>query len=570
MNADSCNTSTNCRSVFVPRSANSNTAYNFLPFAHIDNVDSHCFNGGFEIGYEYQGSFDSPSLARGLFGSHNLLFQGSQVADRDTRALIADNFGLSPLFTGLLNINPHIKRQNLHFQSFFGFDNWVSGLFGQVNGTFSHENRSLVEKCSTLDTQSTSTTQFPIGYMSAFQDLATNHIHTALSGDFWFGDMQTTWRFGRFKFCDQIENGVAGVDIILGYDFLRCAPYHFGLYGLYVAPTGNRAGVTNVFSPVVGNGHHHEVGGGLTAHLEFWNNDNGHSMAFYLDGQVTTLLRSNQIRSFDFTGKGCLSRYMLLKDLVTPSVIAADGFDFNDILINGINFATRNVSSKVAVRGDASLRFIFHSSDWDIGLGYNIYGQSSENLCLFSEISCDDSIGISGRHFGFKGCTGTTCYSYITTATTSVFKATNGTTTSANLLNATASSATATSCGNVDNPVTERSDNGTAAGTVCIDWKNQLTGNGQPANAITSGTLLSTLVVANTSQPSVEVTVDALNLSSGSAPRQLTHKGFVTLNYTWSGCNWKPYLATGIEVEGGSRTTDLKLWGAWIKTGISF
>ena len=35
----------------------------------------------------------------------------------------------------------------------------------------------------------------------------------------------------------------------------------------------------------------------------------------YLDGYVMALLENTQLRSFDFKKRGCMSRYMLLKEL---------------------------------------------------------------------------------------------------------------------------------------------------------------------------------------------------------------------------------------------------------------
>ncbi len=52
---------------------------------------------------------------------------------------------------------------------------------------------------------------------------------------------------------------VANVDLVLGYDFARCADYHFGLFVKAVAPTGTKMNQKQAeyrFNPIIGNGHH--------------------------------------------------------------------------------------------------------------------------------------------------------------------------------------------------------------------------------------------------------------------------------------------------------------------------
>jgi len=644
-NCDSCHT------VYIPRSAHSNTAYFWLPFRH----DMDCqFNGTVEVGYEYQRSFKNKDIANCMFGSDVLHFQGSQVHS-DPNALIADYFGLSPKFDGAIRFTPRIQNHNIHFQSRFGFDNWARGLYGQVNFTFSHQKRSLLKNqicgvgsdcsatCNASDccsnicnfascasgldacaiTYTNVVNNFPPGYMddgrspNSFSSvLEIQDLQTALEGQTPFGDMQEPWRWGRFKFCDQTKNAVAGLSLIAGWNFLQNDCGHLGLFLQYIAPTGNKPDARYVFSPVVGNGKHHEIGGGLTSHYDLWKGDCGSTISMYLDGYVTTMIKNCQVRSFDFAGKGCLSRYMLLKALdplpintavaTVSSINGGTGYMYAGTLLNGINYATRLANVSVAVKGDATLRFLYNRGGFSAGLGWNVYGQSKEKVKISPKMPiCDGFFINANQSYGFKGCQGVACYAY--TVAGGVITATSPTPNTANtafrISNATASDATIKSCGTIDNSTNNTVTAGSTS--LCADWKTLVvepsnspafpgTFTQLPANRLvqTGGVNPSAvsvtdpgIVVGQYSVPAValvnpgagdgscdsscDVSAGALNLNSGEAPKQFTNKAFLTLDYKWEECSYAPYLGFGSEVEGGSNCS-LKQWGIWLKGGINF
>lgn len=559
-----------CHSVYIPRSTNSNTAYFFLPFAHKADMDT--WYAGMELGVEYQRSFKDKDIAKALFGTETLKFQGSQITDRDSSALLADYFGLSPFTDSSLSLKPRIENVNLHFQSYLGMDCWLEGLYGQVNFTFTHQKREL-RSCNSncTSTVTTDTQVFPYGYMADATVTPTTDIKTALGGDFKFGDMQTPWNYGRFKFCDMTENKVAGVDVILGYDFWRNDCSHFGAYFMYVAPTGNKPCAKNVFSPVVGNGKHHEVGGGIEGHWKLWDGNCDDSITAYFDGNITTALKNHQDRSFDFKNSGCMSRYMLLKELVpTTSTLQ---FEYNGTLINAINWTTRRVDVKIPVKGDATLRFVYKRGCFDFGLGYNFYGQSHEKIsCNLDKFPCNDTF--ANKHYGKKGCNGVSYFDYTRTGA-NVYVAAGSESTNATSSNAAISGTNP--CGTPDNRTVVVA-NPITTGFVAVDWTSAVLpapGLGIEADALaghlTDANVVNPAIIpaAYNSIPAVEVTSADLDKKSAESPKQISSKGFATMNYTWTDCDWTPYLGLGAEVEGGNHET-LKQWGVWIKGGISF
>lgn len=612
-NDNDCNNGcSTCHTIIATRPTHSNTAYRYLPFADADLCE---FNGGMTIGYMFNQTFNPCSLAQCAVGANSLTFKGSQVAGRNNaKDLVADYFGLSPLFVGTLKLCPQVRNHSLKFESLWDFAGWAEGLYLRADLTFSHQERSLFNNDCTsclTDTTISNTSPFPAGYMGTGSVAAFGTIQQALAGT-GFGDVQP-WKFGKFKFCKQSTNKIDGFSLDLGYDFIRSDDSHFGIFLRYVAPTGTKIDAAYnefFFAPLVGNMHHNELGGGLNAHKELWANDCGDSLTVHLDGYATHLFDDCQVRSFDFnatttsaaaaaalaaasnscnsdcdsdnncsttssTSAGCLSRYTLLKQL-TPATSGTAGYTATGVDIAGINFATRNVTSSIGVQGEASLRFIYRHNGFSMQFGYNIFGRQEEKLCFRqNSVPCsgtDNAPFNENFSYGFKGCNGDYYYVYPVSGSNTAFTTTSATGVST-LSNATSSNASITTCGTIDNPATTIVGT-TTASAAGVDYKQAYnTLLPVQANAVPNGTANTSLTIAQTSAAAVALSNDpniALNINSGRAARLVTNKGFITLDYTWECCDWQPFVSLGGEVEGGSNACDFKQWGVWLKGGFSF
>lgn len=616
-----------CHSALMPRSVNDNLARR-LEEHYGHRFDADCFNGGATLILEYQRSFKGDRLAECLFGGTNTLnFIGSDNLPTATicgRTLIGDNFGISPFARTSVSFKPRIDNINLDFNFYFGFDEWCNGVFFQLrtplvhsrwrleptcngtcventgcsngsgcstgcsnnfsnncstsgcfnncsNGSFSNCNAS----CDVLSSCTLVTTPFPAGCVAPISSGTIGtaaDIATALSGDFTFGQMQTPWQWGRFKFCTQDDTKLSDIDLILGYDFWECEDYHVGLFIRAVAPTGTRIDscwARNFFSPVIGNGRHWELGGGLTAHAELWNCNDDHVITAYLEGNVTHMFRNCQVRSFDFLNNGCFSRYMLLKEFVTST---AGVTTYNNALINAINFTTRRANVSIDVKGEATLKFVYRHCGWSLGVGYDIYGRSRENVCIKTGF-LDDAL--TGRRFGIKGCSPVQAQCYtIAAGTSGILTLTTPTT-----LVSTESNATISSCGPVDNGVLLLTPAGAeTTGSVCFNTC-------APLPTIVSGETTLTTALANGAQIAQNSLVSGANApvllsgdpselsaASGAMPRQLTHKIYGTIEKEWSDCDWTPYIGIGGEGEFAAHQDccSIQQWGVWIKGGISY
>lgn len=568
--------------------------------------------GAYATTFEYQRSFRPKNIARYLFGSNCLSFKGSAVSGRDNnKDILADYFGLSRDFNGKLFIDPVIDNFILDNQLYIGLDNWSPGLFFKLNAPIVHTRWDLgLKDCS--ENVNNPPTGFDPGYMGvndynekdnalAEKVPALKSLREGLSGQT-FGEMSTPWNFGKFPFCRKELTRIADIDLMLGFNFINNDCLRFGAYAITVVPTGNVPDPRQIFSPVVGNGRHWELGVGITGAISL-GSFCCNNIAIYYEGNLTHLFSSDQVRSFDFNN-GQLSRYMLLKQIgrlvllnnntgnlvIEPKLpaIEAEQFLYSGNLINAINFATRNTEVKIGLKGDFSIKLALSDGPYTFDLGYNIYGHTREELC----IKCQPPCCVDERKYSFKGTTGT---EFFANQDGNTFGSTN---TNIVTLNASQSNSTifngTVNPANVDKgqkllvennaqipnagfeflfptpPDTNSYGVYTLQSTndipeIGINWNNNLS----VGDNVNSSALNSANEIAYISQEPVLISVKDLNICSATAPAQLTHKVFTHINYVWDDSRFTPFIGIGGEVEFGS-CNGLSQWGLLFKGGITF
>lgn len=520
---------TQCASpLFIPRPQGLNSAALFNPFYYkcCDATIDSTWN--FNVGYRYERTWKGKRLAQCLFGSDTLYVEGQSVTDHTSSEYMqAENFGLSPHYSGKISFDPLIENHCIDFSGRYEFGSCLScldGLYGALNASL------VVARWDLRVCQSSSrfASVYPENPMlmpqclnsTSNQETSLRDIKTALSGLYSFGQLQPgPMNYGKFVFDKaQSDTQLANIDLVLGYDLVRCDGYHCGLFVKTVAPTGNRPHPETVFSPIIGNGHHWELGGGIDAHWDMWCCDD-HCLTAYLLGGVTHLFNDTQWRTFDLNGC-CLSRYQLLKQF------DESGTSYINKLAWGTDFTTREVKSRFNVQGDAAVKLMYRSSGWGLGIGYNIYGRATETITPHSD-TCDGS-----AKYGVKGNTG-------------VCALCNGTPVG---LNATESGA----CVNKGQTLQAvRVDNDPAM-PGCVTWTG--------ASAF------------NSVQPKI---LDAkTDINYEGVPQQITHKVFGHLDYQWEESCQKPYVGIGCECEfaqnGSCSVCTANQWGLWIHGGLTF
>lgn len=358
--------------------------YYGLDYQH--KFDMECFYGGFQIALEYQRSFNSDNLARGMFGGTVLNFAGSQVATATTNALLADNFGLPSNFVGSLFLKPVISDFNMHLDWYFGFDRLAPGLYLQLDMNYDYQTRQLQADCGCQLNYTTSTVLFPAGYMSATTApvYPILDLQTALGLQQPFGDKNNPTTYGRWDFCARTKNGLAGLSVNLGYDFVRCDDYFLGAFFRVVAPTGSRVNPCYVFDPIVGNGKGWELGGGISSRWELWNDNDCRSLTAMLDGYCTSVLKHSSLRTFDLASTNTA---------LARNYLCANGNN-NSCNNNscGLNSCTSNCNTTASTSCNASVASV-----------------ASCNLtnCATSNTSCNT--GCNNSCTGCSGCNAQNC-----------------------------------------------------------------------------------------------------------------------------------------------------------------
>ena len=553
---------------FLPRPQGLNSAALFNPFYYGCGIEDRCMS--FSLGYRYNQIFRERRLARCLFGSEILRFKGSQVhqALHDNKKIfLADNFGLAPDFQGKLMVKPKIKNHIIDIMTRVELGSWAetfAGAYLAFNASVVHS----VWQLNPCETRQTATrvdntfAQLPPCYMASTTNSSiepAGDLNTALSGDFLFGDMQSVWRFGRFEGDDgrqRRDTKLANIDIILGYDFVG-ESYHVGGFLKGVAPTGTQPDSRTVFQAIIGNGHHWEFGGGVDAHYDLWMQGD-HCLGAYLNGCVTHLFKDTQWRTFDFKKakhphvSGFFSRYVLLKEF------DASG-NYADRLINAVNFTTRRIKSSFDVQGDASLRLIYRlkrcedEGELAIGVGYNVYGRSQEDISGL----CDCCPEFSNRRFGIKGVNGVCAREFIpNVGLTGETRSLSSTSHKARIFD--------------DRQVLKQVDHAVKLESpLFVAWNS-------PTNPETPE---QDLIVAEDSEidgAPAPVLVSQNDLDIKRIPGQLTHKVFAHIDYQWQDCSgWQPYFGVGGEAEfadsnDACRSCTANQWGVWVRGGANF
>ncbi len=583
--------------LFLPRPQGLNSAAIFDPFYwDCYDVNDRCWS--LNVQYRFDQTINPERIATCLFGSPVLKFNGSKVTEiglePDKRAIIADNFGIRPDYKGEIAFFPRVQNHMIDMWARFELGNvaheCLNCWYFTIGGTFAHSSWDLREcervdvpefcdpetqDCCKIIKKKNLFSNFPPGYMektpkqNGLPTRAAPDIKTGLTGTYLFGDMQEPWEFGKFVFRDaQTANALANVDLILGYDLARCEDYHFGVFAKAVAPSGTRPGAKTVFEPIIGNGHHWELGGGVDAHWVVWQCDDS-CITAYLNGNATTLFKNRQRRSFDLVrppkqngngengiSRNCLSRYMLLSEFNEEN-------EYVGRLINAIKFSTREVDSEFSVQGDAAFRFVYYNCGWAVGAGYNVYGRSREKLSL-TDTSCETP----DRLFAIKGISGVN--SYDNAGKPFTYECACGL--EPDDKRQCAYSASETGQGEL-NPENEGADI-RQAGKKFTDNPFKPAGKGwdkkdAKASKVNGGPGVEYI---NTNDKPIE---NILDIERARIPRQITHKVFGHIDYQWENCYCEPYFGVGGEIEWAQSGDDCRFctpgkWGAWVRGGIAY
>ncbi len=527
---------------FQGRSQGQNLARRLVGDAHeLYRCDFDCINGVLAVIPQWSQTFDrhqlgdyfsfrNPSAVEAnMMSFRGSLVPGATAANTDVRA---ENFLLPSDFDGVVTLRPNVKNFIADINFRLNLDEWLCGLYFEVDipVNWTRWSMGLEERVINAGTNfsipaSSNPTGAPIGVTPFSWPTPLHSIIEAWKGEF-NGTVNFTsplpvpapapnpinitieeMKYARIR-GHKSKTGVADLEFVLGYNFFCNDCYHLGANLRVTAPTGTRPDAEFMFEPIVGNGHHVKLGGGLNGHAILWENGCDQSFSLWFDSAFYHEFNARQKRTFDLTANGIGSRYLLYK-LFTPGTPGATPpipFVFANTFVPGPNVNTVESKVKINISGEAILMFDYQRCGFTFDAGYGIWGRSKEHITIVGEIP-PNTYGLLG---------GTPIDNIIPG--------------SASLTNS----------------------------LVMID--------GAGATAIGDGF---TTIAGVPNQ--VFATTEMLNRESAEAPSALSHKVFGHLGYTWEGCDYSPFFGFGGEAEfSGRNNKAFDQWSVWIKTGFAF
>lgn len=564
------------KTLILPRSETVNAARELAGWQeHINDYDVGRTYWSFYMAPEYKRSFNNQQLVNFLLGGcDSFAVQGSRVpGGKYGGALLADYFGLPADFKSIIHFEPQITDFIWDMNFYLGLDGLCEGLYFRIEAPMVYTKWDLnLSECVEM----VGTFTHPAGYMAAQEvprrALASSFTE-AISGQFCnaykqevplvWGDMQDPLTFGRIQ-GRRHEARLCDVHVVVGYNFFNGDTYHAGLNARIYAPAGNRPNGKYFFEPIVGNGHHWELGVGWTSHMIFWESEDELDYAgCWLDANVTHMFADTQRRSFDFYGNRG-SRYILLSNIAP--------IDNADVFVNGapidqqyignllpaINRTTLDATIRLKVQIDMVVKFSLTMCGVQTDIGYNLWYRSPEQL--IKRACFEPRLALKGdaQLYGFVSQT---------TGNLSINEpmALNVTQHQATLRNG--QGETNFVAGqefanfNADNPV------------LASD------ASGNPLFQLNQNDAY-TLMIAQqqifTSNPPILLTDADIDVCSSLNPRALSHKIFGNVAYAWehAAAIFVPFLGIGTEIEWRcgcvNDNSAISQWGIWAKGGLSF
>jgi len=416
------------------RSQSENAARELVLWQTQINLDDmiHTY-GSLSLTPEYEQTFYGEKIARALFNDalkkdHSkkecLYFnvQGSLVPNRDSQALLAENFGLPTDYSSVVTVAPKIKNFILDIDFYVGLDEWMPGWYVRIHTPIVHTvwDLGFCEKdinpgvntypLGYFNGTNYATTGNPYGVSRAnlvdtFEDYIA-HRRTPVIQGVTFDPLEKA----RVSECPLDDTKFGDIQCAVGWNFCTDECYHAGINIRGSIPIGTRPLGTYLFEPIIGNGKLWELGAGFTGHWMPWIScDGANNIALYLDANITHMFKSRQSRTFDFCDKP-LSRYMLAETMTAPTDNLFDSADdrtrmapmyqFNNEFSPVANLSTIPVDVGVAVQADIALKFAYTHCNYQFDIGYDFWARSCEEICpRCACIQPDSSWALKGDAF---------------------------------------------------------------------------------------------------------------------------------------------------------------------------
>lgn len=344
----------------------------------------------------YKQSFKNAQIAETLFGSTSLSIAGSGTQERTKNSLIADYFGLSPLYQSTVFIRPSIKTGLIVGDFMLSLGQPGKNVYIKTALPVCISKWSLdLEEISNPESQKSS---FPAGYMNtsttSIKPFATS-FKQAIEGKSTHGNLQPLVK-GKMNTKHKI--GLADIPLIVGWHVKQAEEWGISLEAIGSIPTGNKPKSNYLFEPIIGNRKEALLGLGLVSYIQLWQ-DFAQQMHVYLTGYLFHSFKSTQHRSFDLKKNGFLSRYLLVKEFDEQA-------NATGTIIPLINISTLACKVNQSILFDGTALFAYSYNNFYTDLAYNGFIKSKDSIELIETIPAK-KYGIKGTQYLFNNATNT-------------------------------------------------------------------------------------------------------------------------------------------------------------------
>lgn len=537
--------------------------------------------------FEYAKNFNPKHITHALFGAdlqcENLIISGSAVTNRSPKDWLADHFLLPQDFQSTVHFKPSIKHYLVDLQWYLGLDQWHKGLYFTLYAPLVHMHQTIHIHENIINHGVTdfaagvfSPQPFTVGSMNkSFTSYITGNALTS-TDDAPLLDINQTLANRLVSIAVQplqkaviakhgrTKTRLADLRAIIGWNHFYKDKGRVGIYGHVAAPTGIRPTGKYLFEPIVGNGHHWEVGGGFNGAYCCWHNyEKDHRIIMQADAAISHLFSARQHRTFDLKNKP-FSRYMLamqFKESISDNLKGSGTIpsaQFNNEISPVANLTNITVHAS-SFQLDAVLMMSYSTPHWTIDGGYNLWARAAEDV----NPRDNDDIPLTLESWGLKG--DARIFGFIPLGGGATLPVNTPIALSATQHNATINTG-------LNGPSNTRNQNIDAPQLATADSNNVALQNitNAPNSAINQ---------INTSINPIFISLNDLETSFGKT-RGLSSTIFGNIQYRWHATEyWTPALSLGFKAEfdhhGASKwkgiyTTGASWWALWLKGTVEF
>jgi hypothetical protein len=382
------------------------------------------WHGSFFMAPSYTQSTNPDALASIMFGpdlQHEqnscdefIRISGSQVPQRKKHDWLADYFGLPTDFQSTIEIKPRIKNFILDLDLFLAFNWKCHNLFVQIHAPYVYSKWQL-----NFDETVTNpgVNDYTALYMTPAAVSRGNLLPNADA--FFAGRAPSLGQSVTFNplncakiitsnCSSQNAHHIADLQLNIGTFLLSDDEYHVGLGARIVIPTGSHVNGEYLFQPIVGNGHHWELGVHGNIYVLLWENEaatrklTGHALA-----NLTYMFKTTQTRCFDLFDKPN-SHYMLAERLASSPRLQPQltescdplGVEFQNELSPLANITRATVFAGSNFQADAVFAVSYISGNFSWDFGYNYWFRGCEEVRIKDR--CKPQ-GLNGNSWALKG-----------------------------------------------------------------------------------------------------------------------------------------------------------------------